>query len=133
MDDPHTYEMLGTGYTLGVFQLDSTGMQALVRKLRPTRFEDISALLDEIIDEIFSVDRIRRYKPHPDVYDMVTTQWRLYPEAVSFQSSNRWDVAGAAKFGYRTIWINRTGMPDEYPGQPAKLVLPSLDGVLTAG
>lgn len=92
-----------------------------------------NAALDEIIDEIFSVDRIRRYKPHPDVYDMVTTQWRLYPEAVSFQSSNRWDVAGAAKFGYRTIWINRTGMPDEYPGQPAKLVLPSLDGVLTAG
>jgi DNA polymerase III subunit alpha len=45
MDDPTTYEMLGTGYTLGVFQLDSTGMQALVRKLKPTRFEDISALL----------------------------------------------------------------------------------------
>ncbi|TVP65894.1 MAG: DNA polymerase III subunit alpha [Nitriliruptor sp.] len=45
MDDPATYGMLGTGYTLGVFQLDSTGMQALVRKLKPTRFEDISALL----------------------------------------------------------------------------------------
>jgi DNA polymerase-3 subunit alpha len=45
MDDPATYEMLSTGFTLGVFQLDSTGMQALVRKLKPTRFEDISALL----------------------------------------------------------------------------------------
>jgi DNA polymerase III subunit alpha len=45
MDDPATYAMLATGFTLGVFQLDSTGMQALVRKLRPTRFEDISALL----------------------------------------------------------------------------------------
>ncbi|MFU8839127.1 MAG: DNA polymerase III subunit alpha [Nitriliruptoraceae bacterium] len=45
MDDPDTYRMLGTGFTLGVFQLDSTGMQALVRKLKPTRFEDISALL----------------------------------------------------------------------------------------
>jgi DNA polymerase III subunit alpha len=45
MDDPHTYEALSTGFTLGVFQLDSTGMQALVRKLKPTRFEDISALL----------------------------------------------------------------------------------------
>ncbi|MFN2369442.1 MAG: hypothetical protein ABR605_10995, partial [Desulfurivibrionaceae bacterium] len=43
MDDPDTYAMLGTGFTLGVFQLDSTGMQALVRKLKPTRFEDISA------------------------------------------------------------------------------------------
>ena len=45
MDDPDVYKMLGTGHTLGVFQLDSTGMQALVRKLKPTRFEDISALL----------------------------------------------------------------------------------------
>ena len=45
MDDARTYEMLATGFTLGVFQLDSTGMQALVRKLKPTRFEDISALL----------------------------------------------------------------------------------------
>jgi DNA polymerase III subunit alpha len=45
MDDPDTYAMLATGFTLGVFQLDSTGMQALVRRLKPTRFEDISALL----------------------------------------------------------------------------------------
>jgi DNA polymerase III subunit alpha len=45
MDDPATYAMLSTGHTLGVFQLDSTGMQALVRRLKPTRFEDISALL----------------------------------------------------------------------------------------
>lgn len=45
MDDDKVYELLGTGYTLGVFQLDSTGMQALVRKLKPTRFDDISALL----------------------------------------------------------------------------------------
>jgi len=91
-----------------------------------------NAALDTILDDIVSVDRIRRYKPHPDVYDMITTQWRLYPDAVSFQSSNRWDVAGASRFGFRTIWINRAGMPDEYPEQPATLVLPSLDGVITA-
>ncbi|MEX0869797.1 MAG: DNA polymerase III subunit alpha [Nitriliruptoraceae bacterium] len=45
MDDPATYEMLSTGYTLGVFQLDSAGMQTLVRRLKPTQFEDISALI----------------------------------------------------------------------------------------
>jgi DNA polymerase-3 subunit alpha len=45
MDDARTFELLATGDTLGVFQLDSAGMQALVRRLRPTRFEDISALL----------------------------------------------------------------------------------------
>jgi DNA polymerase-3 subunit alpha len=45
MDDARTFAMLSTGDTLGVFQLDSAGMQALVRRLKPTRFEDISALL----------------------------------------------------------------------------------------
>jgi DNA polymerase-3 subunit alpha len=45
MDDERTFAMLSTGDTLGVFQLDSAGMQALVRRLKPTRFEDISALL----------------------------------------------------------------------------------------
>jgi DNA polymerase III subunit alpha len=45
MDDATTFRMLSTGDTLGVFQLDSAGMQALVRRLKPTRFEDISALL----------------------------------------------------------------------------------------
>ncbi len=94
---------------------------------------EVQPALETLLDDIVSVDRIRRYKPHPDVYDMITTQWRLYPDAVSFQSSNRWDVAGASRFGFRTIWINRAGMPDEYPEQPAGLVLPSLDGVVTAG
>lgn len=91
-----------------------------------------NAALDTVIDEIFSVDSIRLYKPHPDVYEMVTTHWRLYPHAISFQSSNRWDAAGASRFGYRTIWINRSGQPNEYADQPAKLVLPSLEGLLTA-
>ncbi len=45
MDDARTFELLSSGDTLGVFQLDSAGMQSLVRRLRPTRFEDISALL----------------------------------------------------------------------------------------
>ena len=52
---------------------------------------------------------IRRFKTDPAVYDIVITGWRLYPESVSFQSSNRWDVAGATRFGFRTVWINRSG------------------------
>lgn len=91
-----------------------------------------SAALDDIIDDIFSVDPLRRFKTDPSVYDLVTTQWRLYPDAVSFQSSNRWDVAGATKFGFRTVWINRANMPDEYQDLKPSLILPSLKGLLTA-
>ena len=92
-----------------------------------------SAALDSVLDDVFSVDRIGRFKTDLDVYDMVTTEWRLYPGAISFQSSNRWDVAGATKFGFRTVWINRTGQPDEYSDLAPALILPSLDGLPAAG
>lgn len=90
-----------------------------------------SAALDQILDDVFSVDAVRRFKTDPAVYDMVTTAWRLYPQAVSFQSSNRWDVAGATKAGFRTVWINRSNLPDEYPDLAPSLILPSLGGLLT--
>ncbi len=86
-----------------------------------------NAVLDDILDDIFSVDALRMFKTAPAAYELVTTAYRAYPEVISFQSSNRWDVAGAAKFGFRSVWINRAGMPDEYHDLPATLVLPSLD------
>ena len=89
--------------------------------------------LDLIIDDIFSVETVRAFKTAPAVYDMVTTTYRLYPNVVSFQSSNRWDVAGATKFGFRTVWINRADQPDEYRDFPPSLILPSLEGLLTGG
>lgn len=91
-----------------------------------------SAALDQVVDEVVSVDKIGRFKTDPQVYDLVTTGWRLYPQAVSFQSSNRWDIAGAQKFGFRTVWINRSGQPDEYRDHAPALILPSLEGLVTA-
>jgi 2-haloacid dehalogenase len=85
-----------------------------------------NAALDVILDDVFSVDAVRAYKTAPQVYDMVTTAYRLYPDAVSFQSSNRWDVAGAQTFGFRTVWINRLDLPDEYGDHPPDLILPNL-------
>ncbi|MEZ5804213.1 MAG: haloacid dehalogenase type II [Rhizobiaceae bacterium] len=89
-----------------------------------------SAALDQVLDDVISVDAVRRYKTDPAVYDLLTTNWRLYPNAVSFQSSNRWDVAGATKFGFRTVWINRSDQPDDYRDYPPALILPSLGGLL---
>jgi DNA polymerase-3 subunit alpha len=45
LDDPHTYKMLAKGDTTGVFQLESSGMRDVLRKLKPNRFEDIIALV----------------------------------------------------------------------------------------
>jgi 2-haloacid dehalogenase len=92
-----------------------------------------NAALDHVLDQVFSVDEIRRFKPDPNVYDLVATAWRLYPDAVSFQSSNRWDIAGAKKFGFHTVWLNRTNQPDEYADCAPDLILPSLQGLASAG
>lgn len=43
--DQKTYDLLASGNTLGVFQLDSPGMRGLLRKLRPSTFDDVSAVL----------------------------------------------------------------------------------------
>ena len=88
-----------------------------------------NAALDTVIDDVFSVDPVQTYKTAPAVYDLVTTAYRFYPDVVSFQSSNRWDVAGATKFGFRTVWINRSGAPDEYPDLGPSLILPSLEAL----
>ena len=45
MDDRPSYELLSRGQTLGVFQLESSGMRELLRKLKPETFEDIIAVL----------------------------------------------------------------------------------------
>lgn len=91
-----------------------------------------SAALDTVIDDVFSADAVRRFKTDQQVYDLVTTSWRLYPGDVSFQSSNRWDIAGAQKFGFRAVWINRSGQPDEYLDHSPAVILPSLEGLLAA-
>ncbi len=88
-----------------------------------------SAALDIYLDEIFSVEDVQRFKTDQSVYEMVTNSWRLYPNSVSFQSSNRWDIAGATHFGFRTVWINRTGQPDEYADYAPAVVLPTLAGL----
>jgi 2-haloacid dehalogenase len=92
-----------------------------------------AAGLDSVIDDVLSVDQIRIYKPDPQVYEIATTQFRVFPNAISFQSSNRWDIAGASKFGFRTVWINRTDAVDEYPDMPPAAVLKDLTGLAGLG
>ena len=45
LDDLRTYKLLSSAHTIGVFQVESSGMRDLLRKLEPNRFEDVIALL----------------------------------------------------------------------------------------
>jgi 2-haloacid dehalogenase len=79
---------------------------------------------------VLSVDSIRIYKPRPQAYALVTDHLQLTPAQIIFVSSNRWDVMGAATFGFRTAWINRANMPEEY-GPAPDAVLTDLRGLMS--
>src|ERR1700722_9237525 len=76
-----------------------------------------------LCDAVLSVDVVRMYKPRPEVYALVTERFGVEPGEVVFVSSNRWDIMGAASFGFRAVWVNRARMPEEYPDeQPLRVV-----------
>ena len=89
-----------------------------------------SAGLAGLLDPSISVAEVGVFKTDSKVYERVGARYGVAPTQVSFQSSNRWDVAGAAKFGFRAVWINRTRAPDEYPDLPPAAVLDDLGGLL---
>ena len=70
-----------------------------------------SAGLGDLLDDALSVEGVGVFKPHDRVYDMVGTRFGCDRSDVLFVSSNGWDAAGAAGYGFRTAWVNRTGAP----------------------
>jgi 2-haloacid dehalogenase len=85
-----------------------------------------------LLDTILSADTVRVYKPRREVYALVTDRFSVSAAEVVFVSSNRWDVMGAAAFGFRPFWVNRTGLPDEYAGQPPMQIVTDLSAVVSS-
>ena len=78
-----------------------------------------AADLRKLLDQILSVDAVRSYKPHPTVYALAPAALQCEPLDIAFVSANAWDVAGAAHFGFRAIWLNRAKAPAErLPARP---------------
>jgi 2-haloacid dehalogenase len=73
-----------------------------------------AASIGDDLDAVLSVETVKMYKPRPEVYRLVTDRFKCAPGDVIFVSSNRWDVMGASRAGFRCAWINRGKMPDEY-------------------
>ncbi len=72
-----------------------------------------SAGIADLLDDVLSVDSIGVYKPHPSVYQLAVDGLGLPAGRICFMSSNAWDVAGAANFGFRVVWVNRFGQQRE--------------------
>ena len=88
-----------------------------------------SAALGPHLDAVLSVDEAGVFKTDPRAYQIALDRLGVGADEVLFCSSNRWDVAGAAAFGFRAVWVNRRGLPDEYPDLAPAAVIASLDAL----
>jgi 2-haloacid dehalogenase len=82
-----------------------------------------------LFDAVLSVEEVGVFKPHPSVYRLAVDRLRVRPDQIAFQSSNAWDVNGAACFGLRPVWINRFGAPAERLPGDAEHELQDLSGL----
>jgi len=63
--------------------------------------------LDNIFNDIFSIEEVGIYKPDAKVYDMPLKKYQIKNEEIAFLSANTWDVSGGGNYGYNAIWVNR--------------------------
>ena len=63
--------------------------------------------LDNLFDDIFSIEQVGVYKPSFRVYDMPIKKYNIDKSEVAFLSANTWDVSGGGNYGYQSIWVNR--------------------------
>ena len=63
--------------------------------------------LENIFDDIFSIEDVRIFKPDPKVYDIPVNKYKIEKNKIIFLSANTWDVAGAGNYGFNSVWVNR--------------------------
>ena len=66
-----------------------------------------SSDLENLFDDIFSVEEVGIYKPDSKDYDMPINKYQIQKNEVAFLSANTWDVSGGGNYGYQSIWVNR--------------------------
>jgi 2-haloacid dehalogenase len=92
--------------------------------------------LNDLLDDIQSVEDVGVFKPDPRIYQLSVDRLGVAKENICFMSSNGWDAAGAAAFGFRVVWINRYRQPVEHlPAKPNREIdtLTPLAGILGLG
>ena len=99
-----------TGYTTAILSNGSPDMLSAAA---------MAGGFDDLLDALISVEPLKMFKPKPEVYQMAVDHFSMPAEGVTFVSSNGWDIAGAAEFGFKTYWVNRASDPvDRLPSKP---------------
>ena len=63
--------------------------------------------LENIFDDIFSIEDVKIFKPDPKVYDIPVNKYKIEKNKIIFLSANTWDVSGAGNYGFNSVWVNR--------------------------
>jgi 2-haloacid dehalogenase len=82
---------------------------AILSNGTPTLLNELvtSNNLDNIFDDIFSIEEVGIYKPDSKVYNLPIKKYQIKKDEVAFLSANTWDVSGGGNYGYSSIWVNR--------------------------
>ena len=64
--------------------------------------------LNNLFDNLFSVEEVKIYKPDSRVYDLPIKKYNIKPDEIVFLSANTWDVSGGGNYGFNSIWVNRS-------------------------
>lgn len=101
---------------------------AILSNGSPAMLEEATeaAGLARVFDALLSVEAVGRFKPAPEVYDLVEARFGTHPSEVLFISANGWDAAAAAGHGFHTVWLNRRRMPVERLYAVPDAILPDL-------
>ena len=63
--------------------------------------------LNNLFDDLFSIEEVKIYKPESRVYDIPVNKYNITPQEIIFLSANTWDVSGGGNYGYNAVWVNR--------------------------
>ena len=63
--------------------------------------------LDNIFDDVFSIEEVKAYKPDPKVYNIPINKYQIQKNEVAYLSANTWDVSAGGNYGFNPIWVNR--------------------------
>ncbi len=129
-------ELMSEYLRLAVYPDARVGLEALASRRLAILSNGTPRVLEAVVaytglkhrfEALLSVDAVKTYKPNPIVYQLAADSLNLEKSQIGFVSSNYWDAAGAAAFGFTAFWINRAGAtPDELGTAPAA-VLTRLD------
>ena len=63
--------------------------------------------LDNVFDDVFSIEEVKAYKPDPKVYNIPIKKYQIQKNEVAYLSANTWDVSAGGNYGFNPIWVNR--------------------------